>query len=322
MKKQKITLITIVIILFLVYNPVSSQASLPWDIMVYDDGDPDFYLSLSKNDSVAVNFAPPADTFKLSGIIIYSSTSNLTKIRVWVLNASMDVIMAPLYPSIGLGTLPPYDINFGEFAPIFTSENISNFYIVVQWITLDIPNFGIGVDNSTFSGESFINQSGVWAQYTHGNIMIRARIEDIRPPTFDHIPLLYAAEGKPVSISVNVSDEFQVESVTLAYREKGSNGTSGTISLQLASGTLKTGIWYGLIPGENVTAAGLEYWMWATDSGFNQQYYGNASYPFSVTVIQFFEMPLTTSIIIIIAIFAAAMVLYIYLPKYQGEEPN
>ncbi|MHA1652019.1 MAG: hypothetical protein ACTSYB_17695, partial [Candidatus Helarchaeota archaeon] len=164
------------------------------------------------------------------------------------------------------------------------------------------------------------NQSSKWRYYATGNVMIHARIDDIDPPSFDHIPLKYAVQGKALSISVEVSDEFGVESVTLAYRVRGSTGSFSYISLTRASGSSLKGIWFGQIPGVNITSAGIEYYIWATDIGFNQRYYGNATTPFEVEAIEVFEMPLLGNIIIILAICAATIVVYLLLPKYEGED--
>ena len=286
--------------------------------MVYDDGDPDSYLTLPQNDTVAVKFTQPAEHFQLAGMIIYSDTPNLTKIRVWVMDDSNNTIMDPINPLHAMG-LPPYDVSFGGAGPIFTEANASDFYIVVEWYN-ESQDFGIGIDNTTISGNSYTNQSGTWQQYALGNIMIRARIADIEAPTFDHIPLQFAVMGHDLSLSVEVSDEFGVESVVIAYRDAGTNNTFDTVLCQLANGTNLKGIWYGTIPGENVTAAGVEYYIWATDVGFNQRYYGNASVPFSVTSIEVFEIPVYLSVVILCTIGIAAIVLYVNLPEYEGED--
>ncbi|NVM54508.1 MAG: hypothetical protein HWN66_12460 [Candidatus Helarchaeota archaeon] len=317
MKKRKIFIFVSLIFIGLLLAPTPNQAAIPWYEIAYDDSGPESYLSLAENDSVAVRFSPPPKTFQLTGINLYANSNKLSSIRVWVLDDNNNTIMNPIYPIDSSG--PPYQIDFEGSSPIFTASNRSDFYIVLQWIITDTSQFGIGIDNSTTSGRSYTNQSGTWQLYPTGNIIIHARIDDIIGPNFDHIPLQYAIEGKDLSISVNVTDEFGVDSVTLAYHDYNSNVPYATVSLDLASGTTMSGIWYGQIPGENVTSAGIEYYIWATDVGNNQRYHGNASNPFEVEVIQMFEMPLFGSIIIIVAITAAAILFYFYLPKYKGE---
>ncbi len=318
MKHRKILVLTALVCLALVLLPSPTNAAAEWDVIYYDDKVANTYLTFEVNDTVAVRFPPPVDNFQLSGIRLYSNSSALSKIRVWVLDVNYAVIMPPFDPPDDLGP-PPYNINF-DAGPIFTSANVSDFYVVVQWKSDDSPKLAVGVDTNTIAGRSYTNQSGSWQPYASGNIMIHARMADIIGPAFDHIPLLFAVEGKALSISVEVTDEFGVESVTLAYHEQGSNASFGTISFDPASGTANQGIWYGSIPGENVTLEGLEYYLWATDYGSNQRYYGNATTPFQVEVVHLFETPLIWNIIIILGISAAAAVVYIMLPKYEGED--
>jgi hypothetical protein len=319
MKHRKILVLTALVCLTLLLIPSSTNAATEWDVIYYDDKVANTYLTFDENDTVAVLFTPPVDNFQLSGIRLYTNSSVLSKLCVWVLDANYAVIMQPFDPPDDIGP-PPYNINF-DAGPIFTSENVSDFYVVVQWKSDDSPKLAVGVDTNTIAGRSYTNHSGSWQQYSSGNIMIHARMADIFGPAFDHVPLQYAIEGKALSISVEVFDEFGVESVILAYRERGSNGTFDTLSFTPASGTEQRGIWYVDIPGENVTSDGLEYYIWATDKGSNQRYYGNASNPFQVEAFQMIiEVPLLWNIIIILGISAAAAVVYIMLPKYEGED--
>lgn len=313
-------MLTTLVFVVLLITPQPNEAVTNWNELAYDDDQaPESYMVLPENDSVAVRFSPPASNFKLTGINMYSNTTNLTKLRVWILNANLQIIMNPIIPSVALG-LPPYEASFGDAGPVFTVSNVSDFYVVVQWRTSDVPQIAIGIDNTTPSGRSYTNQSGTWQAYTTGNIMIHTLIDDINGPTFDYIPLMYAVEGQDLSISVDVSDEFGVESVTLAYRTLGTNDSFEYTSLSMASGTPHKGIWFGNIPGDKIPSAGIEYYIWATDLGFNQRYYGNASAPFEVEAVQMFEMPLYGSILLIIGLCVAAVVLYYYLPEYKGVD--
>ena len=168
---------------------------------------------------------------------------------------------------------------------------------------------------STNTGQSYRNISGTWQSYT-GNIMIRAQVEDINPPTFDHIPLQFAVAGESISLSMEVDDEFGVDSVTLYYRTAGSNSSFSPVSLMLSGGTTQKGIWYGSIPGINVTLQGLEYYLWATDLGGNSRYYGNATVPYTVTVVEGVpEIPMGYSNAAIIILCLAALVLVMFLTK-------
>ncbi len=318
MKKQRIFLFATIVFLGLLLLVPSNKAAYSWDIVAYDDGAPNQYLTPAQNDSVAVKFSPPANIFKISGMILYLNSSNLANIRVSILDSEMNVIMNPYIPSILFG-LPPYHIDFGALGPIIMPSNVSAFYIVLQWITTGAPN--IGVDTSTNAGQSYRNISGTWQSYSAGNIMIRAQVEDINPPAFDHIPLRFAVADESISLSMEVNDEFGVNSVTLYYRNSGSNGSFSPVSLALTGGTEKAGIWYGSIPSVNVTLQGLEYYLWATDMSGNSPYFGNATTPFEITVFEGVpEIPIYVSIIAIVTLSVAALALVFILPKYQGED--
>ena len=321
MNKRYLFILTTLGFVFLLLIPIpNSNAVTNWDELAYDDNQaPEAYLVPAANDSVAVRFSPPADMFRLTGMNIRSDTNNLSKICVWVLDNNLQLIMNPKYPSVTPG-VPPYTVNFGDAGPIFTPANKSDFYIVVQWITNDTPNLGVGVDNTTIYGRSYTNQSGSWQAYSTGNIMIHALIADIDGPTFDHIPLTVAFIGKDLSVSVDVSDEFGVQSVSLAYRTLGTNESFKGISFTRESGDNMQGIWFGRIPGEHINASGIEYYIWATDIGFNIRSHGNATVPFEVQAVQLFEMPLIGSIIIIVSICAVGVVIYLKLPEYKGED--
>ncbi len=318
LKKRILLIFTALMFIALILVPPPSHGAAV-DVIYYDDGNPDYYQSFATDDSVAVYFTKPADVFKVSGMVMFCNSTDVENLSVWVLNAQRDVIAGPIAPFLDLGLLPPeLTVDFGDQGPIFTSSNASNFYIVLQWNAT--PHVGIGIDTTTTSGRSYTNISGSWQQFSGGNIMIRAKIEDITGPSFDHVPFESAIQGNDLYISVEVSDEFGVGAVTLAFREIVTNWSFDQISLQLASGTPQQGIWYGAIPAENVTSNGLEYYIWASDETGNQKYYGNATTPFAVTTFELIVIPPYITIVIICIIGIVAVVLYIYLPEYKGVE--
>jgi len=317
MKKQRIFLfITIAFLCVLLLAP-SNKAAYSWDILAYDDGAPDLSITPAQTDSVAVKFSPPTHIFKISGMLIYLDPSNLADVRVAVLDSSKHVLMP--FCNFSISGLPPYHIDFGALGPIMTPDNVSDFYIMVQWITAGAPT--VYIDTSTNAGQSFRIISGTWQPYSDGNIMIRAQVEDIKAPEFDHVPMKFALAGESISISMEVLDEFGVNSVTLYYRKTSSNGTFSPISLTFSGGTQQAGIWYGTIPGENVTLQGIQYYLWATDIGGNSRYYGNATNPYNVTVNEAIpEIPMYVSILAIGISSCIALILLFILPKYKGED--
>lgn len=318
MKKQRIFLFMTIVFLSLLLIAPSNKAAYSWNILAYDDGAPDQYITPTQNDSVAVKFSPPTNIFKISGMIIYLNSSNLANFQVGILDSSLNFIMPFFVPSILFG-LPPYHIDFGALGPIMTPTNVSGFYIVVQWMNVGAPD--VGIDTSTNAGQSFRNISGIWQSYSTGNIMIRAQVEDIKAPAFDHVPMQLALAGEPISISLEAMDEFGVDSVTLYYRTMVVNNTFSPVSLIRSGGTQQAGIWYGAIPGINVTLQGVEYYLWATDKGGNSRYYGNASVPFVITVQEAIpEIPMYVSVLAIGIFSCLAVALLFVLPKYKGED--
>ncbi|MFX1293363.1 MAG: hypothetical protein ACFFD2_00695 [Promethearchaeota archaeon] len=317
MKKRKLILFTTLIFLILLLISPPNYATYDYPKIYYDDEFMETYYTPLVGEIVTVRFTPPMDTFKLSGMRVYLNGSNKEKVRIWIWDSTRtNIIMEPYNESFEFISGPYYSIDFPE-GPIFTADNVSDFYIVLQWLFPDAPN--IGIDTSSNTGRSWYNATGTLQQYT-SNIMIQAKISDINPPQFDHIPMKFAIAGAPLTISMEVEDEFGVQSVTLYYRENGSINPYGAISLSL-SGDPKNGYWYGTIPGINVTLNGLEYYLWATDIGSNTRYFGNATIPYVVTVFgKIFKIPLIVNIILIATISAAAVVLVFILPKYKGED--
>lgn len=87
MKKQRIFLFLTIIFLSLLLLAPSNKAAYSWNILAYDDGAPDQYITPSQNDSVAVKFSPPTDIFKISGMIIYLNSSNPANFQVSILDS-------------------------------------------------------------------------------------------------------------------------------------------------------------------------------------------------------------------------------------------
>ncbi len=101
---------------------------------------------------------------------------------------------------------------------------------------------------------------------------------DATPPVIQHTPVGSAPWGLPLTISADITDNVAVTAATLFYRAIG--GSSYT-SAGMAKTTGNT--WSATIPGAQVIAPGLQYYLTAED-GINIAYNGSAVSPHQVTV--------------------------------------
>jgi hypothetical protein len=93
---------------------------------------------------------------------------------------------------------------------------------------------------------------------------ITVPVPDTTPPTITHTPVTTAAVNTPVTISAIVTDNVAVQSVTLYYRTVGA--PAFTSLAMVADGN----VYSATIPATAVTAAGVEYYIVATDTSNNQ----------------------------------------------------
>jgi uncharacterized repeat protein (TIGR01451 family) len=101
---------------------------------------------------------------------------------------------------------------------------------------------------------------------------------DTEAPQIDHTAVLTASEAVPLPIEALVTDNVVLVQVLLLYRP---TGTTRYYSLEMATGG--GSLWRATIPAESVTAAGLEYYLYAYD-GTNQTYNGTAAVPHPVSI--------------------------------------
>jgi hypothetical protein len=317
MDKRKLIFFASLTFLTLLLIAPASHATFGGYEIAYDDGTMDSYQTPSMNDTVMVRFTPTVSTFKLGGMEIYLNETNIAPVRVWVWDSTQtSFLLNPYIEDFTFLSGPWYFVSFPD-GVIFTPNNVSSFYIAVQWLTTGAPN--IGIDTTSIVGRSYYNGTGTF-QAVAFNYIIQAKIDDIAAPQFDHVPMKFAIEGESITINMEVTDEFGVQSVLLYWRENGSAGSYSPLSLT-SSGDPKNAFWYGSIPGINVTPSGIEYYLWATDFQCNTRYYGNATVPFVIQVVSRpLQIPLLVSVTAIVAIAAAAVVLYIILPEYKGVD--
>lgn len=107
-----------------------------------------------------------------------------------------------------------------------------------------------------------------------GKIVIRAM--DTMAPNIYHSPVRTAYTGKNLVISATITDNLQITSATLYYRVVG--GEWKTYKMYNNNSR-----YYGIVGAENISLAGLEYYIDAFD-GVTHTYNGTAGKPYLVTV--------------------------------------
>ena len=107
-----------------------------------------------------------------------------------------------------------------------------------------------------------------------GKIVIRAM--DTMAPNIYHSPVRTAYTGKNLVISATITDNLQITSATLYYRVVG--GEWKTYKMYNNNSR-----YYGIVGAENISLAGLEYYIDAFD-GVTHTYNGTAEKPYLVTV--------------------------------------
>ena len=110
---------------------------------------------------------------------------------------------------------------------------------------------------------------------------------DTIPPVIGHIPVTSAAPGIAVSIYADVTDNVNVQGVTLYYR------TIGGATFQSKAMANTTGNRYSAtLEGSLMVSPGMEYYIQATD-GVSAARSGEPSYPWQITVV---DKPVVTSV--------------------------
>lgn len=106
---------------------------------------------------------------------------------------------------------------------------------------------------------------------------VSATAVDTISPTIYHTPVNQGYEGNNLAINCSVSDNIAVTGVTLYYR------TVGEVNWKSLSMTKANDRYSATIFGSEVTSAGIEYYISATD-GRNVVTRGSAESPFSVII--------------------------------------
>lgn len=109
-----------------------------------------------------------------------------------------------------------------------------------------------------------------------------AQSTDTTAPAITHTAITSADGGQALSVPVSVADNTRVAAVTLFYRAKGASSYS-QVSYSLTSPCNTSFAGTAAIPASAVTAAGVEYYIQATDS-LNTSTFASAASPQSVSI--------------------------------------
>ena len=110
------------------------------------------------------------------------------------------------------------------------------------------------------------------------NVASAAAVDTVAP-TITHAPPTSSTAGYTLHVEAEVTDNVGVDDVLVYYRTLGSAGDYGTLAMSNISGNE----WSANIPGSQVLAPGLEYYLTASD-GINLVYDGTPGVPHVVVV--------------------------------------
>ncbi|MHB1038240.1 MAG: Calx-beta domain-containing protein [Pirellulales bacterium] len=111
------------------------------------------------------------------------------------------------------------------------------------------------------------------------NVASAAAVDTIAP-VIVHVPETSATPGRGLRLAATVTDNLQVDSVTLHYRPLGDSVAFAALAMVNVSGHE----WSATIPGSAVQPPGVEYYLTATD-GISQVFHGTPAAPHSVVVV-------------------------------------
>lgn len=151
------------------------------------------------------------------------------------------------------------------------------------------------INSSILTGQSYTDtdvQPGATYYYyfkavdTDGNELGQSNTASASPwdnivPTLTHTAVTSAKAGQAITVSATATDNIAVASVKAFYRV---TGTDVWKTLELTESPATANLYIGVIPAEDVTAAGLEYYVEARDRDGNVAASGSAEHPVAVTV--------------------------------------
>ncbi|RLJ02555.1 MAG: hypothetical protein DRP08_04490, partial [Candidatus Aenigmatarchaeota archaeon] len=155
---------------------------------------------------------------------------------------------------------------------ITDNENVDSVYLNYLDTTGTPNNVSMSLSGTNWSynipGQNNIGfvDYFIWCNDTSGNYNItmvyQIQINDVTEPEINHSPAISAFVSEGIAVTVNVTDDVQVDSVKLNYT--GANGTWDNASM------VKSGSdWTYSIPAQNMSG-NVTYFIWANDTSDNQ----------------------------------------------------
>lgn len=143
-------------------------------------------------------------------------------------------------------------------------------------------------------------------------------VPDNTPPTILHTPETAGKPGESVTISAEITDDIGVEEVFILYRQRGDAEW-----IQVKMTETSEDIWTADIPSSEITTAGIEYYITATD-GTNNSTHPASLEPYQITI-RGEEKETDSSgwillIIFIIIIIAVVIVFFLILKSKKGKK--
>ena len=164
---------------------------------------------------------------------------------------------------------------------VYRSEKEDGYYQRLNDTLIPVGEeefFDYGVyPGTTYYYNFTVVQSDLTESMPSGKTIVTA--QDTMAPTLTHSPVYSAYTGSNLVISAMINDNVAVKSAQLHYRITGSSAWK---TVDMVKNNDK---YYGSIPTNDVTLAGLEYYISAFD-GVSYSYAGTESNPYSIVVKQ------------------------------------
>jgi len=161
----------------------------------------------------------------------------------------------------------------------------------------------------------------IWANDTSDNVNqtgstdITITAVDTEAPTITHDPVDSATAGEDITIEATITDNVAVASATLYYRK------TGETAYESVAMTATDGTYSAEVPGSDVTADGVEYYISATD-GVNPATSPATNPTTSPHEIEVTEEADTTWLLIAIAIIIIIIIIVVAAAAARGKGPE
>jgi hypothetical protein len=177
-------------------------------------------------------------------------------------------------------------------SPIYTFDNVHNFEI-----SLSVTDEAGNSDTDT-----------MWVNVT--------MVPDTIQPTITHTPITGGTAGEPLIITAEITDNIEVEYASLFYRQG-----SETVYTEVAMVNTRDNEWTADIPSSEITIAGIEYYIFATDGVNNATKPADGPYLVKVES-EGLEEDFTFLILLIVIIAIISLILIMLFLRQRKGKPK